>query len=514
MNMKRHKKILRGISALLILGMVVGLVNMHPQKARAAGDAYFTLSPSSGSYSNGATFTVNIYETSTSGDQVAGVQANLTYNTTYLQCHSATGNSAAWSYVAQQTCSGGNIEIGEAMTTGGPVASGQQLVGTVSFTVIGLSATSSSGSANVGLISGGINGGQATDIENLVPATAWNDATPTATFALSGPAPAAPPPPTTTGSGSSGSGSSGSSSKSDKSSGTGSTTSTSKTPAPTIPSKVSAIANSSTSVTVSWDASTDSGGPGLGGYYILRGGTRIVSINASTTSYTDTGLSPSTAYSYTVEAYDKASPPNVSAVSSAATVTTPKSTAKSVTASLTITVTNASGKPVANAKVVLNGGYSEYTNAQGMAGFSGLPVGKYTASVQANDAKPYSTPVTLDPGKTTSVAVKLTSSSSSFVAIYVAAAAVLVVLGGSGYWYVHVFRSGIHVSGPPPPGMPSPTIGTNSAPPMTRPLAGAPPASTRPINELPKPTIVSPGSSVTPTPSTTQTKPTDNVVPH
>jgi hypothetical protein len=96
----------------------------------------------------------------------------------------------------------------------------------------------------------------------------------------------------------------------------------SSTPAPSTPNNVQAAANSSTSVTVSWNASTDSGGPGLGGYYILRNGSQVGSVNASTTSYTNTGLTAGTHYSYTVEAYDTDSPPNVSAASAAASVTT------------------------------------------------------------------------------------------------------------------------------------------------------------------------------------------------
>ncbi len=97
------------------------------------------------------------------------------------------------------------------------------------------------------------------------------------------------------------------------------------TPPPATPTNVTATANSATSVTVNWSASTDTRGPGLGGYYVLRGGTQIASVNASTTSYTDTSVSPSTQYSYTVEAFDTASPANVSSPSSAATVTTPSS---------------------------------------------------------------------------------------------------------------------------------------------------------------------------------------------
>ena len=95
------------------------------------------------------------------------------------------------------------------------------------------------------------------------------------------------------------------------------------TPPPSTPNNVTATANSPTSVTVNWSASSDTGGPGLGGYYILRNGTQVGSANSSTTSYTDNSASGGTSYSYTVEAYDTADPVDVSAASSAAPVTTP-----------------------------------------------------------------------------------------------------------------------------------------------------------------------------------------------
>ena len=103
---------------------------------------------------------------------------------------------------------------------------------------------------------------------------------------------------------------------------------------PSTPTNVTAAANSSTSVTVNWSASTDTGGPGLGGYYILRNGTQIGSASSSATSYPDNTASANTQYSYTVEAYDTATPADVSAASSAAVVTTPAS-GSSPTVSLT-----------------------------------------------------------------------------------------------------------------------------------------------------------------------------------
>jgi hypothetical protein len=103
----------------------------------------------------------------------------------------------------------------------------------------------------------------------------------------------------------------------------GSTFNASSVTPPSVPNSVTATATSPTSVSVTWTASTDSGGPGLGGYYILRNGTKIGSATASATTFTDSTASANTAYSYTVEAYDTAGPVNVSGQSTAALLTTP-----------------------------------------------------------------------------------------------------------------------------------------------------------------------------------------------
>jgi YD repeat-containing protein len=90
--------------------------------------------------------------------------------------------------------------------------------------------------------------------------------------------------------------------------------------APAIPTGLVATAAGSTQINLSWSASSDSGGSGLAGYRIYRGGSQVNTTAA--TSYSDAGLSPATAYSYTVAAYDNAVPTNVSAQSAAAQATT------------------------------------------------------------------------------------------------------------------------------------------------------------------------------------------------
>jgi hypothetical protein len=96
------------------------------------------------------------------------------------------------------------------------------------------------------------------------------------------------------------------------------------TPLPTTPTNVKATAGSANSVSLNWTASTDSGGPGLSGYYVIRNGVTIGQVNSSTTTYIDSTVSANTAYSYTIEAFDTAG--NKSATSAAVSVTTPKPT--------------------------------------------------------------------------------------------------------------------------------------------------------------------------------------------
>ncbi len=78
---------------------------------------------------------------------------------------------------------------------------------------------------------------------------------------------------------------------------------------PTIPTNLAATAISPTQITVSWTASTDN--IGVAGYRILRNGIEIARPNA--TSYTDSGLSGGTQYSYTVSAFDAAGNPSPTA---------------------------------------------------------------------------------------------------------------------------------------------------------------------------------------------------------
>jgi lysophospholipase L1-like esterase len=90
---------------------------------------------------------------------------------------------------------------------------------------------------------------------------------------------------------------------------------------PTVPGQVSATATSSDRIDLSWAPSEDAG-TGVGGYRVYRDGNPVAVAMTTATHFVDTGLSPDTSYSYTVAAFDKASPANSSEASGAATATT------------------------------------------------------------------------------------------------------------------------------------------------------------------------------------------------
>jgi hypothetical protein len=71
---------------------------------------------------------------------------------------------------------------------------------------------------------------------------------------------------------------------------------------------------------LSWSASTDSGGPGLEGYYVYKNGVLIGTYNNSTNNIMDSCLLPDTTYIYKLASYDKVN--DSSALTKALTITT------------------------------------------------------------------------------------------------------------------------------------------------------------------------------------------------
>ena len=119
------------------------------------------------------------------------------------------------------------------------------------------------------------------------------------------------------------------------------TTQAADTTAPSVPTGLTASAISCSQINLSRNASTDTGGSGLKGYNVYRGGAYLKQV--LTTSTSDTGLAASTSYSYTVSAIDNAG--NESAQCSAANAATPAcpdTTAPSVPTGLTATASSCS----------------------------------------------------------------------------------------------------------------------------------------------------------------------------
>ncbi|HYR87936.1 MAG TPA: LamG-like jellyroll fold domain-containing protein [Terriglobia bacterium] len=88
------------------------------------------------------------------------------------------------------------------------------------------------------------------------------------------------------------------------------------TTAPSVPTGLTASPISISQINLSWNSSSDN--VGVAGYRVFRNGSQIAQVTG--TSYSNTGLTPATSYSYTVAAYDAAA--NVSAQSSAVLATT------------------------------------------------------------------------------------------------------------------------------------------------------------------------------------------------
>ncbi|MBI5734049.1 MAG: hypothetical protein HY973_03870, partial [Candidatus Kerfeldbacteria bacterium] len=133
------------------------------------------------------------------------------------------------------------------------------------------------------------------------------------------------------------------------------------TTAPTTPTNLSATAISSSGINLSWSASTDA--VGVAGYKIYRNGSLLATSNSQLTTFSDSGLSASTNYSYTVAAYDAAG--NTSSQSSSANATTqaaaaPDTTAPTVPANLSATAVSSSG---------INLSWSASTDAVGVTGY-------------------------------------------------------------------------------------------------------------------------------------------------
>ena len=108
----------------------------------------------------------------------------------------------------------------------------------------------------------------------------------------------------------------------------------SDTTAPSTPTSLLASAISSSQINLNWSASTDN--VAVAGYRVYRGGVFVAILPANFIAYQDTGLTPSTPYSYNVDAIDAAgNASGPSAAASATTTATPDVVAPSTPTGLT-----------------------------------------------------------------------------------------------------------------------------------------------------------------------------------
>ncbi|HSX33757.1 MAG TPA: hypothetical protein VLF91_05480 [Candidatus Saccharimonadales bacterium] len=99
--------------------------------------------------------------------------------------------------------------------------------------------------------------------------------------------------------------------------------------APSAPTGLTAIATSSSQVSLQWQAASDN--VGVAGYTIYRNNIALTTVTS--TSYVDSGLSDATTYTYSVVAFDASG--NTSAASTSVSATTPDVTPPSVPVGLT-----------------------------------------------------------------------------------------------------------------------------------------------------------------------------------
>jgi len=149
------------------------------------------------------------------------------------------------------------------------------------------------------------------------------------------------------------------------------TTTQADTTPPSVPTGLTAKAASSSQIDLSWSVSTDTGGSGLSGYKIYRGAAFIK--NATSTSTSDTGLSPSSYYCYTVSAIDTAGNESARSIQACATTQAPGDTTPP-TVPLRVTAT-AAGTSSINLSWVAS------TDTGGIAGYKMYRAGTFIKNV-------------------------------------------------------------------------------------------------------------------------------------
>lgn len=233
---------------------------------QAAGTGKISLTADRSTLGINDTVNVTVYEESV--EAVNAVQADLTYNPAVMQFISIDTNSSGFNLAVQGTGGSGKVTIarGSVGDASPRPITGRQVVGVVKFKALTPGATSI-GVANTSMLLSNSSNSNILSETSGVNLTV-RDSTP-----------------------------------------------------PTVPAGLTASGATLNSVSLRWNASTDN--TAVAGYEVYRNGNKVGDV--TTTSYTDTGLTQGTAYSYTVAAYDRER--NLSARSPAINVSTLADTA-------------------------------------------------------------------------------------------------------------------------------------------------------------------------------------------
>lgn len=254
-------------------------------KAGSAQAATLAVSPVGNSVTVGATFTVNLV-LDTTGQSVAGADIySLHFNPAVLQVVDADGATAGVQISPGSLMSNnqyntvdnaaGTIQFSQTASTAGTNFTGSGNLATITFSAI---------AAGTSALTFDFTPGNTTDTNVAVLYSDALTAVTNGSYTVTVPVDATPP---------------------------------------TVPASLAASAVSSSAINLTWTASTDN--VAVAGYQIFRCSSAACTPNvqvatSTTASFSDTGLTASTSYSYRLKAYDAAG--NFSAFSTAATAST------------------------------------------------------------------------------------------------------------------------------------------------------------------------------------------------
>ncbi|MCK1597287.1 LamG-like jellyroll fold domain-containing protein [Bradyrhizobium sp. 164] len=125
---------------------------------------------------------------------------------------------------------------------------------------------------------------------------------------------------------------------------------------PSTPTGLVATAASTTQINLSWNASTDN--VAVTGYQVFRNGAQVGT--PTTTTFSDTGLSPGTSYTYTVRARDAASNLSGQSAPASATTLTPDTTLP------TATITAPTGSATVSGTITISANASDNVGVAGV----------------------------------------------------------------------------------------------------------------------------------------------------